>query len=88
MTAGMAGPILFYLRENDPDALHGVRWALQPKDWLRYRLTGEVASEASDASATLLFDVAGGGWLGRADAEVGTRARLVAAPDSLGRRSR
>ena len=64
VTAGMTGPILFYLRENDPDALHSVRWALQPKDWLRFRLTGEVASEASDASATLLFDVAGGGWLG------------------------
>ena len=64
VTAGMAGPILFYLREHDPEALDGVRWALQPKDWLRYRLTGEVASEASDASGTLLFDVAGGGWLG------------------------
>ena len=63
VTAGMTGPILFYLRENDPDALHSVRWALQPKDWLRFRLTSEVASEASDASATLLFDVAGGGWL-------------------------
>ncbi len=64
VTAGMAGPILFYLREHDPEALDGLRWALQPKDWLRYRLTGEIASEASDASATLLFDVAGGGWLG------------------------
>ena len=63
VTAGMAGPILFYLREHDPEVLDGVRWALQPKDWLRFRLTGEVASEASDASATLLFDVAGGGWL-------------------------
>ncbi len=63
VTAGMTGTTLFYLREHDPDALRGVRWAVQPKDWLRYRLTGEIASEASDASATLLFDVAGGGWL-------------------------
>ena len=63
VTAGMAGPTLFYLRETKPEALGGVRWALQPKDGLRYRLTGEVASEASDASGTLLFDVAGGGWL-------------------------
>jgi xylulokinase len=59
---GMAGPMLLWLAENERDAYARMRWALQPKDWLRARLTGEFASEPSDASATLLFDVLGGTW--------------------------
>jgi xylulokinase len=38
------------------------RWALQPKDWLRLQLTGEIATEPSDASATLLYDVVSDNW--------------------------
>ena len=37
-------------------------WALQPKDWLRLRLVGKAASEPSDASGTLLFDLAANTW--------------------------
>ena len=33
-------------------------WALQPKDWLRLRLTGQAATDPTDASGTLLFDLA------------------------------
>jgi sugar (pentulose or hexulose) kinase len=35
---------------------------LQPKDWLRLRLTGEAATDPTDASGTLLFDLARGTW--------------------------
>src|SRR5215210_2314195 len=38
---GMAGPSLLWLRDNDPGEYASARWALQPKDWLRMRLTGE-----------------------------------------------
>jgi len=38
------------------------RWALQPKDWLRLMLTGDAATDPSDASGTLLYDVVAGGW--------------------------
>ena len=52
----MAGPILLWLAEHEPIGLQAARWALQPKDWLRLRLTGIAGSEASDASGTLLAD--------------------------------
>src|ERR671918_1938870 len=38
---GMAGPSLLWLRDHEPDADKSARWALQPKDWLRMRMTGE-----------------------------------------------
>jgi xylulokinase len=59
---GMAGPSLLWLRDHEPDVYASARWALQPKDWLRLRLTGEVAAEPSDASATLLYDLRSDGW--------------------------
>jgi xylulokinase len=60
--AGLAGPILLWLNRYEPSMMTIARWALQPKDWLRARLTGEVLTEPSDASATLLYDVPGERW--------------------------
>src|ERR1700683_4926713 len=37
---GMAGPILLWLSRHEPGTYRQARWALQPKDWLRLRLTG------------------------------------------------
>ncbi|GAC1467713.1 MAG: FGGY family carbohydrate kinase [Chloroflexota bacterium] len=59
---GMAGPSLLWIRDHEPDVFHAARWAFLPKDWLRFRLTGEAASEPSDASATLLYDVQRDSW--------------------------
>jgi xylulokinase len=59
---GMAGPLLAWVAAHEPSAYDGSRWALSPKDWLRGRLTGEIHAEPSDASATLLYDVAGDRW--------------------------
>jgi xylulokinase len=59
---GMAGPILRWLATHEPATVTAARWALQPKDWLRLRLTGEAATEPTDASGTLLFDLARGAW--------------------------
>lgn len=56
LSPGMAGPLLVWLRENEPGAVRAARWALQPKDWLRLRLTGQAFAEPSDASGTLLTD--------------------------------
>jgi xylulokinase len=69
---GLAGPILLWLTQFEPSVLAGARWALQPKDWLRARLTGVVKAEPSDASATLLYDLPGDRW----DAEVIDALRL------------
>jgi xylulokinase len=59
---GMAGPILCWLVTHEPATMDAARWALPPKDWLRLRLTGEAATDPTDASGTLLFDLTRGTW--------------------------
>jgi xylulokinase len=62
LAPGMTGPLLMWVAEHEPDMYRNARWALQPKDWLRARITGEVYAEPSDASASLLYDVPGDRW--------------------------
>ncbi len=62
LTAGMAGPMLAWLRTEEPATYRQTRWALQPKDWLRAQLTGQYWTEPSDASATLLYDLSTDYW--------------------------
>src|ERR1035437_4482924 len=62
LAPGMTGPLLVWIAQNGPRVYREARWALQPKDWIRARLTGEVHAEPSDASATLLYDVPGDRW--------------------------
>ena len=59
---GFSAPKLLWLRRHQPEAFARARSVLLPKDYLRFRLTGERASEVSDASGTLLFDVARRSW--------------------------
>ena len=75
---GMAGPSLLWLRGHEPDVYESARWALQPKDWLRLRLTGTAAAEPSDASATLLYDLLANDWAYPAVEALGLRADLLA----------
>lgn len=46
-----------WLRQHEPQIANATRTLLLPKDYVRFHLTGEQASEPSDASSTLLFDV-------------------------------
>ncbi|MBE9188990.1 xylulokinase [Gloeocapsopsis crepidinum LEGE 06123] len=62
IAAGMAGASLLWLRKYEPEVYARARWVVQPKDWLRLRLTGKVAAEPSDASGTLLYDVVSDCW--------------------------
>jgi xylulokinase len=61
-SAGMAGPILTWLVEHEPENVAAARWALQPKDWVRLRMTGQAATDPSDASGTLEFDLERDAW--------------------------
>lgn len=62
IATGMTGPSLLWLKEHEPDIYRQARWVLQPKDWLRLKLSGEIHSEPSDASATLLYDLEKDDW--------------------------
>jgi xylulokinase len=59
---GFTAPKLLWLREHEPDTYARIRRILLPKDYVRLRATGEHATDVSDASGTLLFDVRGRGW--------------------------
>lgn len=61
LTGFQAGKIV-WLREVEPDHFARVRQVLLPKDYLRYRLTGEFATEVSDASGTALLNVPARDW--------------------------
>jgi xylulokinase len=51
-----------WVRENEPENWSRVRSVMLPKDYVRLRLTGERATDVSDASGTLLLDVAHRCW--------------------------
>ena len=59
---GFTAPKILWLRENEPKNFEKVRQILLPKDYIRYCLTGEYATEVSDASGTLLLDVVNRKW--------------------------
>ena len=62
---GFTLPKLLWVRDNEPDRYERVSKMLLPKDYVRFRLTGEFATEVSDASGTALFDVVRREWSGR-----------------------
>ena len=59
---GFTAPKLAWIRANEPEVFAKVAKALLPKDYLRYWLTGEFASEMSDAAGTSWLDVAARRW--------------------------
>lgn len=62
VAAGFMAATLGWIQEHRPELWRKVRWALLPKDWLRWRLTGRVATEPSDAAGTALFDQQRRAW--------------------------
>ncbi|HUK18258.1 MAG TPA: xylulokinase [Bryobacteraceae bacterium] len=59
---GFTLPKLLWVRDCEPRRFERVRKMLLPKDYVRFRLTGEYASEVSDASGTAVFDVVNRRW--------------------------
>ncbi len=60
--AGFTAPKIEWVRQHEPEALARTSCVLLPKDYVRYRLTGVLASDVSDASGTSLFDVRRRRW--------------------------
>ncbi len=59
---GFTAPKILWVRQHEPKVYEKTRHILLPKDYIRYRMTGEYATEVSDASGTLLLDVANRVW--------------------------
>ncbi len=59
---GFTAPKILWVREREPKVYAKVKHILLPKDYIRYRMTGEYATEVSDASGTLLLDVVNRRW--------------------------
>lgn len=62
ISPGIMLPTLLWLRKNEAESLNRTQYALLPKDYLRLRVTGEIGTDYSDASATLAFDLRKGTW--------------------------
>ena len=59
---GFTLPKILWLREKEPENWKRVRTVLLPKDYIRFRLSGDRASDVADSSGTLLFDVSNRRW--------------------------
>ena len=59
---GFTAPKLLWLRHHEPETYESIKHIALPKDYVRLRLTGEHATDVSDASGTVLLDVANRRW--------------------------
>lgn len=60
--AGFTAPKLLWIKANEPDQFKRIKKIMLPKDYLAYRFTGVHATDVSDASGMLLFDVKNRCW--------------------------
>jgi xylulokinase len=59
---GFTAPKILWVRENEPEVYARAAHILLPKDYVRYRLTGEFAADKAGGSGTILFDIATRDW--------------------------
>jgi xylulokinase len=59
---GFTAPKILWVKENEPDVYSRARHVLLPKDYIRYRLTGEYAMDKADGAGTVLFDLKKRNW--------------------------
>ncbi len=59
---GFTAPKILWVRNNEPRIFEQTRHMLLPKDYIRFRMTGEYATEVGDASGTSLLDVKRRKW--------------------------
>ncbi len=86
---GFTAPKLLWLRAHEPELFARVRRVLLPKDYVRLRMTGESATDCSDAAGTLWLDVGARRWSEAMLAACGlppeTMPTLVEGPEATGR---
>src|SRR5690606_887771 len=78
---GFTLPKLLWIREHEPEVFARAQTLLLPKDYIRFRLTGDLATDVGDAAGTLLLDVDERRWsermVGLMDLDAGLLPRIV-----------
>lgn len=81
LTPGMPGPVLGWLAEHEPEVLAAAAHFVLPKDWLRSQLVASPGvTDPSDASASLLWDVARDSWATDVASAMGVPVHLLPSP--------
>lgn len=62
MMPGFTAPKLLWVQRHEPEMFNQIDKVLLPKDYLRLRMTGDFASDMSDAAGTMWLDVAKRDW--------------------------
>lgn len=62
VSSGFAFPSLLWVREQEPEIFARAAHFLSPKDYIRYKMTGEIGAEVVDASSTTLFATGERDW--------------------------
>lgn len=75
---GFTASKLMWVRNNEPGTFEKIKKILLPKDYVRFRLTGEFATEVSDASGMQLMDIPGRRWSGEVLSKLGIERSQLA----------
>jgi xylulokinase len=59
---GFTAPKILWVKKNEPEIYATARHVLLPKDYIRYKLTGEYAMDKADGAGTVLFDLKARDW--------------------------
>ncbi|MCL4294827.1 MAG: xylulokinase [Anaerolineae bacterium] len=59
---GFTAPKILWVQKNEPEVYARIRHILLPKDYVRYKLTGDFAVDKADGAGMLLFDLAKRDW--------------------------
>jgi len=59
---GFTAPKILWVRKKEPEIYHQIAHILLPKDYIRFKLSGDYAIDCADASGTSLFDISERNW--------------------------
>lgn len=62
LSTGFLVSSLVWVRENEPEDYEKIHKVMLPKDYIRFRMCGQMGTDVSDASSTAIFDTAGRQW--------------------------
>jgi xylulokinase len=74
---GFTAPKILWVKNHEPEIFARARHVLLPKDYIRFKLTGELAMDKADGSGTMLFDLATRSWSSEVLAALGIPAEWL-----------